>query len=152
VEIFRLWKSFLKETHFLVKCRRVVRFYKLYCKQRAKARHSQETSLRTELESLQSELQQDPTCARTQALLQCYQASLTEMETVKVNGKLLRARIRWKEHGDSCRKEFFNAVKERHSNARITKFNTKQGGSTLDPSELLATYFDFYSQLYSAPP
>jgi hypothetical protein len=46
------WNSFPVDTHFLVKFRRVIQFYKLYCKQRVEARCLSEMRLQVELEDL----------------------------------------------------------------------------------------------------
>jgi hypothetical protein len=59
--------------------------------------------------------------------------------------------LRWREYGNSCKKEFFRAVKTRHSKARITELAIPSGGQTSDPEEMLQTCHNFYKDLFTEP-
>jgi hypothetical protein len=150
-EITRLWTSFPEGTHFLVKFRRVIRYYRRFCQLQATARNKTETDLRLRFSQLQADLQHNPCCLNTQvALAQCSK-SLEKFEDTKLNGQRIRSRVRWRESGNACNKEFFQAVKSRHSKARITELAFSQGGSSSDLVEMRQICHDFYCELFSEP-
>jgi hypothetical protein len=45
--------------------------------------------------------------------------NLEQFEEAKINGQRLRAKVRWREYGDSCNIDFFKAVKAKYSNTKI---------------------------------
>ena len=60
-QITRLWKAFPDGTHFLVKFRRVIRFYRTYYKEQTEAQRRSEVELRCKFGRLQGVLYEDPT-------------------------------------------------------------------------------------------
>jgi hypothetical protein len=76
--------------------------------------------------------------------------ALEKFKDTKLNGQQVRAQIRWRDHGDACKKEFFQTIKPRHARTKITKLELIQGGSTIDPEEMCRTCHKFYNNLYSA--
>jgi hypothetical protein len=59
--------------------------------------------------------------------------------------------VRWRDIGNSCKKEFFRALKSRHSKARITELAAPHGAQTSDPEEVIQLCHDFYKDLFSEP-
>jgi exonuclease III len=106
-EITRLWTSFPKGTHFLVKFRRVIRYYRRFCQLQATAQNRTETDLRLRFSKLQADLQHNPCCLNMQAALAQCSKSLEKFEDTKLNGQRIRSRVRWRESGNACNKEFF---------------------------------------------
>jgi hypothetical protein len=151
VEISRLWKSFPENTHFLVKFWWIICYYRSFCRHKAIDRRSSEAMLREELSRLQGELQRDPTNSASQASLDQWLKQLEKFKESKLNRQRLRARVKWCEYGDFCKKEFFKAVKSRHSKARIYELARHDGSSTSDFFEMSVLCWDFYSTLYSNP-
>jgi hypothetical protein len=150
-EISKLWKAFPEGTHFLVKFRRAIRYYRAYCRRKATERRSSEVMLRERLSRIQSELQSDPGNVTVQSELELGLKQLENFEELKLKGQRLRARVRWREYGDSCKKEFFRAVKAKHSKTRISKLERSDGSSTSDLTEMKDHYHEFYRTLHSDP-
>jgi hypothetical protein len=69
-KIVRLWNSYPDGIHFLVKYRRVIRFYRRFCQQHAESKRRREMELRYNLDRLQGELQRDPCNSGTQSALE----------------------------------------------------------------------------------
>ena len=77
--------------------------------------------------------------------------SLEKFESDKVNGQQIRSRVRWRNIGNSYKKEFFQALKSRHSKALITELAAPHGAQTSDPEEVIQLFHDFYKDIFYEP-
>jgi hypothetical protein len=83
--------------------------------------------LRQQLEAAVKELQADPLNIYWQGQLASSIDELQKFERRKAEGQRLRSRIKWKQVGDQCSKEFFQANKERSTASHITELTDKHG-------------------------
>lgn len=60
----------------------------------------------------------------------------------------VRGRVKWKQVGDKCTKQFFQAVKRKNSNSAILGLRNGKGEVVNKRVELEGISFDFYKALY----
>lgn len=70
---------------------------------------------------------------------------------MKLADKKARFRIRWKHKGDQVSNEFFRAVREKSSAARITALHDANGTRVTDRAAVDARALQYYTDLYAAP-
>ena len=78
-------------------------------------------------------------------------AELKEIEREKIEGILVRSRIKWYEEGESSTKYFLRLEKQNSSRKHIQKLKLKSGREITDPTEILDEEKKFYEELYNAP-
>lgn len=76
---------------------------------------------------------------------------LVNLQEHKLAGRKARSRIRWKHKGDQVSKEFFRAVRERGSSARITALHDEHGVRVTDRAAVEARALAYYTNQYAAP-
>jgi hypothetical protein len=127
-ELPDVWKAQPATLGFVGKLRRVVKWYKEFCKLKAKKRRAAEISLHSNLAVAQCHLQRDSTCSIAQGAVNYFSAELKEHELWAIEGQRLRARVRWRTSGDRNSKEFYQAIRPKAtSTAYITGFQDAQG-------------------------
>jgi hypothetical protein len=102
------------------------------------------------LETALEELQKDPRSELWQEHLAMNTEELQRFEKGKAEGQRLRSRIKWKQKGDQCSKEFFQATRERSTASHITELADKHGQVHTSQSALQYICQEYYSALYTA--
>ena len=117
-----------------------------HSKKRAKERDDKEKCLQKELNRAKEALEKNPSDSNT-----CrYYASREKLETFyeeKTKGIIIRARVRWHEHGEKSTKYFLNLEKRNHVKKHIRKLYIK-GAINTDPVDILKEQERFYHNLY----
>jgi hypothetical protein len=97
-----------------------------------------------------TKFQQDPTNAQWQAETTQSADYLQAFEKKKVEGQLLRSRIKWKDVGDKCSWEFFQATRERSTASHITELADNTGQLHTSQPTMSQICQEFYGKLYTA--
>lgn len=126
-EITRLWQAAAPGSSFFSKMRRIIRYYKGFCKSKAQANRAGEDGLIRKLEVATREAQDSPDDMGLTAKRGECRIRLEEFQSRKIAGRRIRARIRWKHRGDHISKEFFAAVRERGATTSITALKDGNG-------------------------
>ena len=124
--IRRVWNKFA-HLPFFGELRRCVRFYKEVCIKRAEESRLRECHLWQEMEQTTSLLQYSPGNVHHQSEVAQAASQLMSFERLKVNDQRLRSKLKWKEKGDQCSKEFFQAHRERSTASVITALQDEDG-------------------------
>jgi exonuclease III len=135
---------------FFGKLRRCVKFYKQYCIRRATEARREETQLRARMEEAVTNIQVDPANNQWQAQLAECADALQNFENRKLEGQLLRSRIKWKAVGDKCSKEFFQATREKSTASHIVELTDKFGQEHTSQAALQQICQEYYKTLYTA--
>jgi hypothetical protein len=85
---------------FFGKVRRCIRIYKQHCINQATEKRRQEDQLRRQLEEATINLQADPSNEHWQSMLAGSMDQLQKFEKYKMEGQLVRCRIKWKQVSD----------------------------------------------------
>lgn len=137
-------------SHFFARLRKFTKFYKSLCKRKAQTARWEETEACDALSAAQEALQENPQDTEAQLTLAQRQAQLLTLEDRKLEGRRIRARLRWKDKGDAMTKEFFNAVKEKAPRAHISELTNPGGDSTTNQLEIERACLAFYRDLCTA--
>lgn len=108
-QMVALWKSYQGQMDFFGKLHRLTKWYNTPCLRKTESR-AHEVALRERLQQAQETLQQHLACPSAQATLTEIQDEVSQYETQRVEGQLLRSRVKWRAKGDSGTQEFYRAV------------------------------------------
>jgi hypothetical protein len=147
-----VWQDRPLHAPFFAKLRSVIKYYKIFCKQKAAAFQTEEVQFRNQLTTASELLDTDPHDPDTQELYGRLAILVQELEARKLAGKRIRSRIRWKWRGDLISKEFFQAVRERPQSANITSLKDQQGQAIQDRLGIQRLVLEYYSNLFRALP
>lgn len=150
-KILQIWKD-NPAWVFLGKLRLVVKFYKGYCIQTAKAQRVEEAHLRVQLSQALEALQVDPSNSTCQSCLRTIGESLDAVERRHIEGLKIHNRIKWKKVGDACSKQFFQAYKDRGTGARILQLEDAVGFLQSEQASLERICSEYYSRMYTVNP
>ena len=75
---------------------------------------------------------------------------LKQIDDEKINGHIIRSKVRWHEEGERSTKYFLSLEKARAVKKHLQKLKLKDGRITTDPKEILSAQVDFYRKLYSS--
>ena len=75
---------------------------------------------------------------------------LKQIDDEKINGHIIRSKVRWHEEGERSKKYFLGLEKARAVKKHLQKLKLKDGRITTDPKEILTAQADFYKKLYSS--
>ena len=75
---------------------------------------------------------------------------LKQIDDEKINGHIIRSKVRWHEEGERSTKYFLGLEKARAVKKHLQKLKLKDGRITTDPKEILSAQADFYRKLYSS--
>ena len=106
---------------FFTKLKKVINFYKVYCRKKAEEFKAKELSTRQDLAAALLELHNDPYSRRNQLRVAFLREQLANLEKHKSEGIRIRSRMQWKEKGNWCTSEFFKLVREKPKSSAITK-------------------------------
>jgi hypothetical protein len=127
-----------------------MKFYRMYCVEKATERKKEEAHLRGQLAKAIAKLQMDPSNEQWQIeTVQCADYLLI-LEKKKTKGQQLRSRIKWKKTRDKCSREFFQSNKERSTAAHITELADSAGQCHTSHAAMSQICQDFYGKLYKA--
>ena len=135
---------------FYGKLRRSVKFYKEFCIRKAQENRAKEADRRTKLDQAVTILQAAPGDPLAQAALLEAFDYLSQVEARKLEGQRLRSRLKWKQKGDQCTKEFFKAHKARSSASHITALEDISGQVHTNQSAIGEICQANYQRLYLA--
>lgn len=139
-------------SHFLVKMRKCIKFYRMFCIKKAAEGRQEELSLRESLEAKTSLIHRDPDSARVQEELEQARSKLRNLEEHKVCGQQLRSRVKWLNVGDKCSKEFFGVHNQRTNAAHIVELEDIHGNLQRDQGTMVGICHSYYQSLYKARP
>ena len=134
---------------FFGKIRRCVKFYKSFYVKRAQDRKREEDELRRKVESIAAALQLDPSRHSWQHELALASEHLQKFGKWKVEGQRLRSRLKWKEVGDQCSREFFQAHRVRSNASHITELKDVHGQLHTSQVAMAQICSDYYQRLYT---
>jgi hypothetical protein len=120
--------------------------------QKAKDRRREEAELRILAQEAVTKLQDDPQNLDLQTQLGILSARLHEVELRLAEGQRIRSRVKWKQYGDSCSKEFFKATCEHFGASSIMELEDENGEVSTDQASLERICQQYYSKLYSERP
>jgi hypothetical protein len=132
--------------------RRLLKWYRGFCLEKAKTRRVDEADLKKELSLAHSQVELSPHCARAQEELAEVSEALQNHEQWKIDGQRVRARVRWCLHGNRGSKEFYNATRQKHNKSSISELEDNTGSIRSSSNELKDICYGFYFQLYAARP
>ena len=75
---------------------------------------------------------------------------LKQIGDEKINGQIIRSKVRWHEEGERSTKYFLGLEKAKAVKKHLQKLKLKDGRITTDPKEILSAQVDFYRKLYSS--
>lgn len=137
---------------FYGKLRRCIKFYKEYCIAMAKARKENDVLLRQQMEKATVVLQAWSDDQAAQAEVARVEQQLKGLDKWKLEGQRLRSRLKWKNRGDECSQEFFQAHSATSATSQITKLEDKSGVTRTSQRELGSICQLYYKLLYQARP
>ena len=73
---------------------------------------------------------------------------LKQIDDEKINGCIIRSKVRWHEEGKRSTKYFLGLEKARAVKKYLQKLKLKDGRITTDPKEILSAQVDFYRKLF----
>jgi hypothetical protein len=135
---------------FFGKLRRYVQVYKDLCINKAAEYRKEEEQLRRRLQESVTNLQANPENDHWQEMAASCTDGLQKFEKRKVEGQLLRSRIKWKQVGDQCSKEFFQATREKSSTSHITELTNNHGVAHTSQVALQYISQKYYGDWYRA--
>jgi hypothetical protein len=144
----REWKAH-PSLPFFGKVRRYIRIYKQQCINQATEKRRQEDQLRRQLEEAAINLQADPSNEYWQSMLAGSMDQLQKFEKYKMEGQLLRSRIKWKQVSDQCSKEFFQATRKKSTASHIMELTDHHGLSHTSQPTLQEICQRYYGILYT---
>lgn len=134
---------------FFGKLRKSVKYYKQFCKDKARQWRLDETRSRQNLAQAMERLQANPLDkARQSDFNDCAEATRSFVEQ-KLQGQRVRSRVKWIQHGDSCSKEFFAAHKGRQGMSTISELENDHGEICHEREALEQICISYYSSLYA---
>ena len=134
---------------FLGKLKKVTRRYKAACIKKAWEKRREEFALRQQLLYATQELHSFPSSEELQNQVSRFKDELNRLEDFKLAGLHMRSKVKWKQFGDGCTREFFQAVQQKHTHLRLTALLDLRLGTLVHKQSLLERIcFDFYSELY----
>ena len=122
-----------------------------HSKRRAKERNEKENYLQEEYSKAKIEFEKDPNNLNVDILnsaKELFYAKELFCEE-KVNGVIIRARVRWHEHGEKSTKDFLNLERRNHVKKHMRKLKIS-GLITTDPFDILSEQQRFYQGLYTS--
>ena len=120
-----------------------------YSSNKKRAIKSKENELLTKLSELELKLDQNP----SPQLLTDYdnaKTAITELESYKTKGAIIRSKIQWVEEGEQSSQYFFGLEKNNYVKKHICKLERPDGTVTMDPEEILTLEQNYYKKLYSS--
>ena len=148
----KIWEA-NRNLAFFGKVRRCVKFYKTFCKKWAEELKREEGSLRRQVENVAASLQVDPSSQSWQAEMATAADRLKTFEKRKIEGLRLRSRLKWKEVGDQCSKEFFQffqSHRARSNASHITELKDEHGQTHISQAVMVQICSNYYQKLYTA--
>ena len=131
--------------------RRVLHFYRDFSKKKVEERRETEVKLQEQLAKAQSDLHLDPCSFNLQLEVASVREKLADLERIHSEGQRLRSRIKWRDKGDGCNRDFFQMVRERPRAHSIAKLKDSDGTLKTEEKELQEICRRFYGDLYAAP-
>ena len=119
-----------------------------YSKQKAKERNRKLTELQTGYEEATKKFEQDPTPINQNCLNEAKEI-FEHFHEEKTKGIIVRARVRWHEHGERNIKYVLNLEKRNNVEKHIRKLFVS-GVITTDPFKILNEQKSFYQNLYKS--
>ena len=84
------------------------------------------------------------------AELERIKIKLSDFQTEKTRGAIIRSRARWYEHGEKNSKYFLNLEKLNYRRKHISSLINQNGTKINDPKEILNEERNFFKELYSS--
>ena len=145
----KIWEA-NRNLAFFGKVRCCVKYYKTFCIKRAEELKREKGALRVQVENAVAILQADPSSQSWQAEMALATDRLKNFEKRRVEGQRLRSRLKWKEVGDQCSREFFQSHKARSNASHITELKDEHGQSHTSQVAMAQICCDYYQKLYTA--
>ncbi|KAG0573835.1 hypothetical protein KC19_VG213500 [Ceratodon purpureus] len=130
----------------------VLHAYHSFCKSKAESFRADHDKLKQDLATATEAMQADLLEAELTACRSTIREALECHHHLKIAGRRVRSRIRWRAHGDLVTKEFFAAVKERPQTTPLSALKQADGSRITEVPAMEAAITDFYSRLYAGLP
>jgi hypothetical protein len=147
----KVWRQMPARASFFSEMKAITRTYRNFYKKKAQEARAEESALRKQLELSTTALQESPNDLDIQRRHSLTRQQLQALESRKVRGKQIRARIRWKVKGGSPSVEFFWAVREKAASTAITGLRDSTGTIQSDPTGLGRVCSEYFRNLYAVP-
>jgi exonuclease III len=128
-ELTQRWKACPPTMGFHGKLRRVVKWYRHWCKNQARARKERESFLYHQLTWHHELLRRDPLNIEIQQALTNTLEELKSFESWRAEGQRVCSRVNWHQHGDRYSVEFFKAEQPCASQTSIMELMSSTGRS-----------------------
>ena len=120
-----------------------------YCSQKKLDRQKDECTKKKELEQIEIELAAKPSI-ESMLKFERLKSDILAIETERINGAIIRSKIRWVEEGEKSTIFFFDLEKKNNIKKHIRKLKLSNGIVTTDPVKIDSEIEHFYSKLYKA--
>ena len=120
-----------------------------YSKKIKRKQTNREHSLRQELMNLENILGHRPSDDLI-GQVENVKNELTKIDDNKLQGSIIRSKIKWTEEGEKSSKYFFRLEKQNYVKKHIRKLQTDSGQIITDPEKIATYQRRFYSKLLSA--
>jgi hypothetical protein len=151
-QLIDTWKCLPLTLNFFGKLRRITKWYKEICLQKAKAKKATEATLCHRMVGAHECLQTTPHCPDAQERLATISDSLRNFEEWRVSRQCVRSCVKWRACGDKGSKEFFTSVRMRNSQSHVTELFDSSGVAHTSQTKLQEIYEAFYFLLYTGRP
>ena len=113
-----------------------------YCKRRRCETNERQKRLERQLYELERNLTTETRVSKYNEVKQ----ELKQTDDEKINGHIIRSKLRWHEEGERSTKYFLGLENARAVKKHLQKLKLKDGRITTDPKEILNAQADFYKK------
>ena len=123
-------------------------FAQSFSKDKNKTKRERFDQLTAELAKLEIVLAESPSTENFD-LLTRIKEELKQIDEERIDGLMLRAKVRWREEGEKCSKYFFGLEKQNYTKKNMTKLKINNAVIT-EPKAIQEEQVKFYGNLYSS--
>ena len=143
------WKLFLDTTLMMIRGKTIA-----YAKKIMREKNEKENKLNEDIKLLQKEINDGNNIPNTSIIrtLQARQQELTALRKQKIEGIMVRSRVRWYKKGEKNSSYFCHLEKRNYTEKRIKTLTLCDGQETHDFKKILDELHKYYDKLYNGTP
>ena len=120
-----------------------------YSKRKAKQKKAEEVNLKNKLSEVEKKLG-DKNTDNVWVEYEEIKAKLLTINNNKINGHIIRSRVKWSEQNETNSAYFFGLEKNNFSRKNINKLENEDGNELSDPHDILNHIKSFYKRIYAS--